>query len=126
MNQEFITFRLSRPIACYITAYVQDAAIKAAIAKAFVTAQPDAPELQVTIHEAQVAVIYSALANVPAGIAAAPNEVFSSLAAPYLESNPRMAGMIAEADARNQAAFEQVLQNGEKEMQRIIHLLNIN
>lgn len=126
MNQEFITFTLSRDMICYVAAYVQDAAAKAAMAKALLSAADDAEDVAVTIHEAQVVTVYSALVNVPAGIGAAANQVLKDMIAPYLQTNPRMAGMIDEVQARSRAAYEQVVQNGSKELERIIHLLGIN
>jgi thymidylate synthase ThyX len=73
-----------------------------------------------------VATIYNALVNVPAGISAIHHEAIRALIQPYLETNPRMAGMIAEITSRSHAAYEQVLQTGEKELQRIVHLMSIN
>jgi len=125
MNQEFLTFELNRQTIFYLAAYAQDAAIKAAMAKALITTT-GTETLKLTIHEAQVAVMYEALLNVPCGIGAMHNNELQALIIPYLESHPRMAGLIAELNARNQAAHEQVLLSGEKELYRIIQLLQLN
>ena len=126
MNQEFISFEVSKEIAAYALFYVQDTAIRVAIAKAVASSVPTANTVTVTIHYTQVIQVFASLTVVPEGVAMEPNNELKALLTPYLADYPQLATGIAAIQERNQQTYEQVVAAGQQEIEKMATLLALN